>query len=291
MKMMSDSPECSLEVALAWSINAKNSLHNVYGFSPSQLVFGRNLNIPSILTDKLPALSRRTQSEEVARLLNAMHDARKAFIESEASEKIRRALRHNVREAITMVFEPGNKVYYKIIGSDYWRGPATVIGKDSHQVILKHGGLFVRVHPVSLRKIEEEPHSQSVVVEQRQIHHGSKTTIPSQSGKVWTFQENNDDDGEDDEEQELTIWANEDHGNSMSGEASGAPDNNLMSFDEGIMLDEQNVSLPIEEINSESLMEGIAGGEESDSSLSGCAPNPTSTPIRNGGEVKTDSTP
>ena len=86
---------------LGVSINAKNSLHIVYGFSPSQLVFGRNLNIPSILTDKLPALSRRTQSEEVARLLNAMHDARKAFIESEASEKIRWALRHNVREAIT----------------------------------------------------------------------------------------------------------------------------------------------------------------------------------------------
>ena len=113
-----------------------------------------------------------------------------------------------------MVFEPGNKVYYKIIGSDYWRGPATVIGKDSHQVILKHGGLFVRVHPVSLRKIEEEPHSQSVVVAQRQIQQGSQTTIPSHSGKVWAFQENNDDDdGEYDEELELTIRANEDHRN------------------------------------------------------------------------------
>ena len=39
-KILSDS-KCDLETALAWAINAKNSLHNVYGFSPAQLVFGK----------------------------------------------------------------------------------------------------------------------------------------------------------------------------------------------------------------------------------------------------------
>ena len=48
-----DESDVSTEVALAWTVNAKNSLHNVYGFSPSQLVFGRNLNLPSVLDDKL----------------------------------------------------------------------------------------------------------------------------------------------------------------------------------------------------------------------------------------------
>ena len=33
---------CQLEVAVAWSLSAKNCLKNVYGFSPNQLVFGRN---------------------------------------------------------------------------------------------------------------------------------------------------------------------------------------------------------------------------------------------------------
>ena len=33
--------KCPLEIALAWVVNAKNSLHNVYGYSPNQLVFGR----------------------------------------------------------------------------------------------------------------------------------------------------------------------------------------------------------------------------------------------------------
>ena len=40
---------CSLEVALAWCISAKNSLLNSYGYSPNQLVFGYNPNFPSVM--------------------------------------------------------------------------------------------------------------------------------------------------------------------------------------------------------------------------------------------------
>ena len=40
--------------------------------------------------------------------------------------------------------------------SNYWEGPGIVIGHDNKQVIVKHGGSFVRVHPCSLRKVNEE---------------------------------------------------------------------------------------------------------------------------------------
>ena len=85
---INDESDVSTEVALAWAINAKNSPHNEYGFSPSHLVFGRNPNLPSILNDKLPALGGHTSSEVVANYLNAKHEAGKTFIEREASEKI-----------------------------------------------------------------------------------------------------------------------------------------------------------------------------------------------------------
>ena len=265
-KMMSDS-DISLEMALAWAVNAKNSLHNVYGFSPSQLVFGRNPNLPSVLNDKIPALNGTTQSEEVARHLNAMHGARRAFVESEASTKIRRALRHNVREATTMTFEPGNRVYYKRIDSDYWRGPAVVIGKDSHQVILKHGGLFVRAHPTSLQKIEEEPDFRSSVVEESQPN--CSTMVQSQSchdngADEEGMEEDGDEDGEDREHQ-------------------SAQGNDLMSFDEGITPDDQNQSLPIEDSASESLLDDFPPTPG--------IPVPTSTPIREREEPNTSAVP
>ena len=81
------------ETSLGWAINAKNSLQSVHGFSPFQLVFGRNPNLPNILEDKPPALEGTTSSEVVAKQITALHAAIKAFIESESSEHIWRVLR------------------------------------------------------------------------------------------------------------------------------------------------------------------------------------------------------
>ena len=43
---MRGKPNYSLETGFAWAIAAKNSLKNVYGFSPNQLVFGKKLELP-----------------------------------------------------------------------------------------------------------------------------------------------------------------------------------------------------------------------------------------------------
>ena len=45
-KVMKD-VNCQLEVAVAWSVSAKNCLKHVYGFSTNQLLFGRNPNYPN----------------------------------------------------------------------------------------------------------------------------------------------------------------------------------------------------------------------------------------------------
>ena len=62
MKTRQDA-DCDDDVALAWACSAKNALQNHGGYSPNQLVFGYNVNIPTVLTDKLPALSTTTSSE------------------------------------------------------------------------------------------------------------------------------------------------------------------------------------------------------------------------------------
>ena len=36
-----DDLRCDLSLAVAWAVSAKNDLRNVHGFSPSQLVFGK----------------------------------------------------------------------------------------------------------------------------------------------------------------------------------------------------------------------------------------------------------
>ena len=140
----------SLKMALNWVVHAKNSLSNVNGFSPYQLAIGYTPVLPSVLHDKLPALEEPIASELLSRNLQAMSSARKAFVEAENSNRIRRALRHNIRPNSKNKFYTGDLVYYKRNDLRKWQGPGTVIGQDSQQVLVKHGGVYIRVHPCRL---------------------------------------------------------------------------------------------------------------------------------------------
>ena len=151
VKKTLEDTDCDFETALAWAVSAKNSLHSVNGFSPNQLVFGRNPNLPAFLNDKLPALEGISTSEIVANNLNAKHAARKAFVECESSEKLRRAVRHQVRTSIVQSYSNGGMVLFKRNECERWLGPGTVIGWENKQVLVKHGGAYVRVHPTRLR--------------------------------------------------------------------------------------------------------------------------------------------
>ena len=144
-KVLTDS-KCPFNVALMWCTNAKNSLHNVHGFSPYQLALGQNTRPPALLTDTPPAHESPSSSDIVWQHLNTLHDARWAFKEAESFEKLKCALRHNVRTANDAMYVNGNKVYHIHRGDTKWRGPAIVLGQDGQQILLKHGGFYVHTH-------------------------------------------------------------------------------------------------------------------------------------------------
>ena len=139
-------------MALAWAVSAKNVLQNCGGYSPNQLVFGRNVNMPTVLEDKLPALESNTSSDIIRKNLQALHGARKNFIQAESSERIRPALRHNVRTYADESFNNGDPVYYKRTKRSGWSGPATVMGQDGQFVLGRPGSSCFRVHPCQLIK-------------------------------------------------------------------------------------------------------------------------------------------
>ena len=64
---------CDLNTPLSWAIMAKNCLHNVNGFSPYQLVYGRNPILPSVLTDTPPALEGTSIGKYVTNYMEALH--------------------------------------------------------------------------------------------------------------------------------------------------------------------------------------------------------------------------
>ena len=86
--LLDESTKYSIEIIVTWAVSAKNDLHNCYGYSPNQLVFGKNQKFPSVLIANPPALEGQTSSEIIANHLNMMHAGGAAFIKSETAKNL-----------------------------------------------------------------------------------------------------------------------------------------------------------------------------------------------------------
>ena len=85
MQKTLDDVKCELDMALGCAVSAKSTLQNCGGYSPNQLVFGRNVNMPTVLEDKLLTLESNTSSNIIRKNLKALHGAGKNFIQAESS--------------------------------------------------------------------------------------------------------------------------------------------------------------------------------------------------------------
>ena len=62
----------------------------------------------------------------------------------------------------------GDEVYFKRNGEQRWHGPGTVIGRDGKQVLVRHGGVYIRAHICRLAKF---PSSLRLVVLRLVVNH------------------------------------------------------------------------------------------------------------------------
>ena len=147
-RLVFDNKNTDVNVLLKWANMAKNSLYNVHGFSPNQLVFGSNPKLGNF-ADGTPSTLSPVTCELLNKHLLAMKSARQAFIKSESCEKIRRALAHKMR-ASEEQYVSGDEIYYKKDNSEIWQGPAKVIFQDGKVVFIRHGSVYVRA---SINKI------------------------------------------------------------------------------------------------------------------------------------------
>ena len=136
-------------LVLQAAVFAKNCLHSHLGYSPYQLVYGRQPRLPTTLEDELPALCSKSNFEDH---LNALHEARCNFLKAESSDRIKRALVSNVR-TFERVYETGEEVFY--YQNNRWRGPCTVIGRDSSVIFIRHSGRVLKAHARLLRRRNE----------------------------------------------------------------------------------------------------------------------------------------
>ena len=137
-----DNPDVPLDTLLTWALVAKNSLLMVQGFSPYQIVFGKNPKLPNIITDPLPTWDDEGISGALLKHLTAMKNARQEFIKQESALKLKKALEAKIRTNNT-VYKHGDKVYFKRANYKKWFS-GKVVFQDGKIIMVSCGSFFYK---------------------------------------------------------------------------------------------------------------------------------------------------
>ena len=165
--------EKEFERALAQVFRAKNSLASVGGYSPEQAVLGKATRLPaSIISDEgnpahlHAAMNDGPDADRFRAALELRVLARKAFIDSDNSQAIRKALLRKSRGEITewscgqpcMFWDKRKSA--NMLEKGRWCGPAQVVLVESKTIVwITHMNRILRcardnLRPVSLREFE-----------------------------------------------------------------------------------------------------------------------------------------
>ena len=142
-KVQSEFPKALTQTCLSYACMARNNLYNHFGFTPSQIALGQNPKLPSVEHKKLPVMEGYSVSRTVSENLKLLEATRRAFLETECLDRVKRALKHNVPGSGREVGQ-GEKCYYR--RNEIWHGPAIVLGKYGAIVFVRHGGEVNRCH-------------------------------------------------------------------------------------------------------------------------------------------------
>ena len=153
-RMMTADPRLKPQVALAWVIYATNTMQNVNGYVPFQLVFGMIPRHPLLVEDN-PKEDEIIADPKTqwARHHRTMLAAKEHFIAVENDSIIKKALNQRIYTNPNKISD-GDWVYFRRNHERYWKGPAKVLLKDGKSLhcILEGNSLIINSDDVLLNK-------------------------------------------------------------------------------------------------------------------------------------------
>ena len=139
-KLMDEDATLSLSDAVSHAVNAKNMQINKTGFSPRQLMFGKQSVIPGI-TDGTPATMEPViESDSFRRELVNRQKSEELYRKIDANERIQKILAQRTYGYTDLKYKEGDLVLFKENEKNRWSGPAVVTGMEGSKVRLVHAG-------------------------------------------------------------------------------------------------------------------------------------------------------
>ena len=180
-KMMHGNPDMTFSRALASAVYAKNCMINNQGYSPLQLVMGKQPRMPGPAQDNAPPANRETTSHKLTHeRITDIFSARQAFSEIENSNRLKKAL--NTRVPNLDRYQPGERVFYKFGKDPWWHGPGNVVAQDNKVIFIRHGGSIISTSPSRVQKIvQPEQEDIRVLNPQKKLPQNGRDVTPGDS--------------------------------------------------------------------------------------------------------------
>jgi transposase InsO family protein len=145
-KIRRDEPKMSMQDAVNQAAWAQNTLINHQrGFSPFQLVYGRNPGIPGVSECSTGALEELSPNEISRGIFDRMSRIRLEFLKNERDWRIKTAMKDNLPSSTKIIHEIGDKVVFRD-GKDGRRHEGKIVGFDGPVALIRWGNMDRRVH-------------------------------------------------------------------------------------------------------------------------------------------------
>ena len=138
-KLMMDDKKLSLPVAVKMATWTHNTNVNVLGYTPLQLMTGKSVVLPGLVTGNLATES--LYDDETVRMIMERHsEVMKGFREVEFSKKLERAANVRSKGYEDLVLKEGDLMYYQHGGKKAWLGPERIASLMYNSLLIHANG-------------------------------------------------------------------------------------------------------------------------------------------------------
>ena len=133
-KLMEEDPKMTLEDAVSYAINAHNTQINRRGFSPRQLMFGKQKVGPGIPDEKPASMQLKRESDSFRTESNNRWRSAELYKRINANHRRQKILAHTSYEYNSQKYSEGERVLYKEQDKRRWFGPGKVTGMEGSKM-------------------------------------------------------------------------------------------------------------------------------------------------------------
>ena len=139
-----DFPHYKKELLLQWAVMIKNSQPTARGWSPFQVVYGKNPVLPNLMDSPISAMREEVTSEALMQNMNALAKARVKFNEQLCDSRAAKMIKSKLRRNQT-VFRPGDHIFWRAHHTaENWE-QGKVLAEDGKLLFVRNGSRLYRV--------------------------------------------------------------------------------------------------------------------------------------------------